>query len=310
MHMKINYIAFACFFLLPGITAKAQGCSDAGFCTLGNLNLQKSESGMQKGSTLSFILPVGIGDENVFVATPGIEYNNVFSSNWWVQAKLTANYASGNLGSAIGLGDVYLSGTYGFDPSASWKTSATLGVKLPLNLGNLKENGLSLPMQYQSSLGTVDLISGVAISNQKWQFAAGWQQPLTGINRNNFLPVYWNKPSAEVYPPTNDFNRKGDVLLRTAYTLSTPEKWSVTGGLLGIYHLGRDTYIDANTSAKPIAIEGSQGLTLNATAIARYQISNKITIGLSGGVPLVVREVRPDGLTRRFVIAPELIFKL
>ncbi len=89
-----------------------------------------------------------------------------------------------------------------------------------------------------------------------------------------------------------------------------PKKWSVTGGLLGIYHLGKDTYIDANTSAAPIPIKGSEGLTLNATAIARYQVSNKFSIGLSGGVPLVVRDVRPDGLTRKFVIAPEIIFKL
>jgi hypothetical protein len=36
-------------------------------------------------------------------------------------------------------------------------------------------------------------------------------------------------------------------------------------------------------------------------------MNKSISLGLGGGVPLIVRKVRPDGLTRAFSITPELI---
>jgi len=283
----------------------AQGCSDAGFCTIGNLAQQQTNDTKKQKFTLQ--LPAGIGDEEVFVFSPAIQYDNQVSKKWAVQAKLTANYANGNLGSAAGLGDVFLSGTYIFpNKKNDWNLSATIGSKLPLSQANLDSKGRSLPMQYQSSLGTIDLITGVALSNKKWQFAAGWQQPLSGINGNNFLPTYFNNNEAEKYIPSNDFNRKGDVLLRGLYKYSPGNRLRLNGGLLGIYHLGEDTYIDGNVSNKPIAIKGSDGLTLNASVASWYSLSKKITLGLSAALPLVIRDVRPDGLTRSFVVSPEI----
>jgi hypothetical protein len=287
---------------------RAQGCSDAGFCSIGSLDHQTNEKQKPRAGSLKLGLPVGQGDEGVFVFTPALEYSRNFG-NWTGQAKLTANYASGNLGSALGLGDAYLSGTYTIPTQKKWSTSFTLGVKLPLNQGNLREKGLSLPMQYQSSLGTVDLIAGIALSSEKWKWAAGWQQPLSGRNRNQFLPVYWNTKEAMAYPPSNDFNRKGDVLLRTSYRLLNKKKTALEAGLLGIYHLANDTYVNASISNNPIAISGSQGLTLNATASFEWSAGKNWRLGLIGGVPLVVRDVRPDGLTRRFVLAPQISYE-
>jgi len=163
-------------------------------------------------------------------------------------------------------------------------------------------------MQYQSSLGTIDIITGISITNTSWQFSVGLQQPVSGINRNNFLPVYWDTAEAGEYLPSNDFNRKGDVLLRGAYLFTVKQKFSFNVGLLGIYHLVDDTYIDANISSEPIAIRGSQGLTLNTTLAGFWKINKSISLGFLAGVPLVVRDVRPDGLTRSFVLAPEISF--
>lgn len=291
---------------LPLHKASAQGCSDAGFCSIGNLgHLQGAEKAHKQSLKLTFT--TGVGDENVAVFTPAVEYTH-FGTRWQLQGKVTGNYASGALGTAFGAGDVFLSATYKVPSQSHWKAAFTLGTKMPLNQGNLKEGGLSLPMQYQSSLGTVDLITGVSLSSEKWKWAAGWQQPLTGINRNNFLPVYWPDGKANGFPPTNDFRRKADVLLRSSYRFWQRETVSVEAGLLGIYHLGKDTYIDANESAKPIPIAGSEGLTLNATASVDISLNKRWSLGLTGGVPLVVREVRPDGLTRRFALAPQLIY--
>ena len=285
----------------------SQGCSDAGFCTIGSIKPGHSGFQTTKKQRLSLILSNGTGDENVYVFTPGLQYDNTLNDHWAIQTRLTGNFASGNLGNAAGLGDLILSGTY--SPASKTKTRIAFlfGTKLPFNSGNITTGNKPLPMQYQSSLGTIDAIAGITVTRNKWMFAAAIQQPLTGRNRNTFLPVYWGTAAAYKYASTNDFNRRGDILMRGDYTAINSSKWILHLGLLGIYHLGKDTYIDGNLSKNPINIIGSDGLTLNGTAAIQYQASRSLSMGLSGGIPFVVRDVRPDGLTRKFVIAPEIV---
>jgi len=307
--MKINVLILITFtgtILINQLNA--QGCSDAGFCTIGGINQHADESATAKKQKLSLILSNGIGDENVFVFTLGIQYDNKLNQHWAIQAKLTGNYANGNLGNATGLGDLFLSSTYSLAKKDNWQTSFLLGTKLPLNNADIRTGNKPLPMQYQSSLGTVDLLTGITVTGKKWLFATAFQQPLTGTNRNTFLPAYWNTAAANKYSPTNTFKRKGDVLLRAGYNLITKNKLHLNIGLLGIYHLGEDTYINGNVSNSPIALTGSDGFTLNGTAALRYKVNDKFSLGLSGGVPFVVRDIRPDGLTRKFVVSPEIIF--
>ncbi len=305
MRFTFPILFFVC--MLSANQTYSQGCSDAGFCTIGSIKPHESDSMPAKRQKLSLLLGNGVGDENVYVFTPGIQYDNNLSAHWTVQARLTANYANGNLGKAAGLGDVFLTGIYTPVKHSKWKLSFLFGTKMPLNSGDLRAENKPLPMQYQSSLGTIDVIAGITITNNKWLFATAIQQPVSGRNRNTFLPDYWQAPAADKYLPTNDFNRKGDVLLRVTYTITIPEKWKVNLGLLSIYHLGKDTYVNGNISNKPLKIDGSQGLTLNGTIAAWYKINNKITVGLSGGTPFIVRDIRPDGLTRKLVVTPELM---
>ncbi len=306
MHNKVSVLAILSGLLsLPGFT-KAQGCSDAGFCSIGGLKAQHAEhdaTGKKKNQQLSVLLPVGVGDDNVTVFTPGLQYDNQLSARWAIQAKLTANFADGPLGNASGGGDFFLTGIYQLPAKSEWITQITLGAKLPLNNGNLKSGGRALPMQYQSSLGTTDLIAGITVSNQRWQFAAGWQQPLSGANSNGFLP---SGAASAKYAPSNAFTRKPDALIRAAYNGHAGTRFSYNTGLLAILHLGEDSYLAANNTRT--AIENSGGLTLNLTAGARWAISKTIDIGLTAGTPLVVREVRPDGLTRKFIVSPEIAF--
>lgn len=307
--MKINCIFLSLFCFSVTGTTKAQGCSDAGFCTIGNMNVHSSETASAKKQKITLQFSNGIGDENVFVFTPAIQYDNKLNMNWAIQAKLTANIANGNLGSASGAGDLFLSSTYTLHKKDNWQIAFLLGTKLPLNKGDIHAGAKPLPMQYQSSLGTVDLLAGISVSNSRWLFATALQQPLSGINRNTFLPAYWNTAAANKYSPSNSFNRKGDALLRAGYNLITSDKATLNIGLLGIYHLNEDTYYNANISNSPIVLKGSAGLTLNGTAALQYKINSKISIGVTGGVPFIVRDIRPDGLTRKFVLAPEIAFK-
>jgi hypothetical protein len=305
--MRFSLPALYIVCLLSANQVYSQGCSDAGFCTIGSIKPHDSDSMQVKRQKLSLLLGNGVGDENVYVFTPGIQYDNNLSPHWDVQARLTANYTNGNLGKAAGLGDVFLTGIYTPANNSKWKLSFLFGTKLPLNSGDIRVGNKPLPMQYQSSLGTIDVIAGITITDTKWLFATAVQQPVSGKNRNTFLPVYWQTPEADKYPPTNDFNRKGDVLLRVVYTITVPEKLRFNLGLLSIYHLGKDTYVDGNVSNSPIKIDGSEGLTLNGTVAAWYKINTRFTVGLSGGAPFKVRDIRPDGLTRKIVVTSELI---
>lgn len=286
----------------------AQGCSDAGFCSIGSF-----KSGVSKDSALRSSISVGSsfgqGDDAVFVVTPYLQYDVHINRQWSVQTKVTANYANGNLGSATNVGDVFITGTYNSRLGKRWGIQYTVGTKIPFNASNLSSKGRPLPMQYQSSLGTVDAIAGVTVSDNRWQFSTAVQIPLSGENKNGFLPVYWNdKEEAMNYPSTNAFLRKADVLLRASRNVVQNKTWNVSLGLLGIYHLGEDSYIDPFMNNNRIAIAGSNGLTLNATAAATVQVNRRLQLGLTAGVPLVVREVRPDGLTRSWVISPEVKF--
>ncbi len=305
--MKVIKFALTFVVLIMSHSLFAQGCSDAGFCTIGNLKQNPASAKDETRQKISLFFANGIGDESVYVFTPGIQYDNRLSEQWDIQAKLTANYASGNLGNAFGLGDVFIAGSFSPKTKSSWKSTITIAAKLPLNSGDLKTGNKPLPMQYQSSLGTIDGIVGYTIANQRWKFSAAFQQPFSGRNRNTFLPGYWNTVEADKYIPSNDFKRKADGLLRAGYNFNLSTRLNVTTGLLAIYHFGNDTYINANLSNAPIEIKGSSGLTLNGTAVAGFKVNRKFSIGLTAGVPFVVRDKRPDGLTREFVLSPEFI---
>jgi hypothetical protein len=69
---------------------------------------------------------------------------------------------------------------------------------------------------------------------------------------------------------------------------------------LPIYHLSNDKY--TNNLGIENEIKGSQGLTLNGNAYLDYEINNKNALQLNVGMPFVVRDARPDGLTRSFVV--------
>ena len=61
----------------------------------------------------------------------------------------------------------------------------------------------------------------------------------------------------------------------------------------------------SNLSADPMErrpIIGSEGLTLNLTADARYAFNDQWALEVAMGTPLIVRDVRPDGLTRSLVL--------
>jgi hypothetical protein len=161
-------------------------------------------------------------------------------------------------------------------------------------------------MQYQSSLGTYDAISGVTLSQTHWTISAGYQQPLTTHNNNEFDRLQYTNISTAIYPSSYKLKRSADMLLKVGYNLIAGRHFLISTSILSIYHLKKDEFLN-KVSNKYILIDGSDGLTVNATVGIWYK-KNKFSFGLITGRPFIVRETRPDGLTRSIIISPEVSY--
>jgi hypothetical protein len=162
-------------------------------------------------------------------------------------------------------------------------------------------------MDYQASLGTFDVIFGIGYEINKIKLVAAVQQPVTQ-NDNQFIAANYPADSElKSFQSTNKFKRSGDILLRVAYPLTLNSKFKVTPSLLPIYHLKNDKYTDEFNNMREI--NGSKGLTLNGNIYIDYQLNNKNILQINMGMPFIVRDMRPDGLTRSFIVNLEYRIK-
>ncbi|MGC4101827.1 hypothetical protein [Ferruginibacter sp.] len=289
-----------CFIILvlaAGSKTQAQGCSDAGFCSLKYAGTSAHKNSIALGNIS------GVADGHTFVNSTYITYSMQLHKKLLWDTKLVANYASGKLGHNFNAGDVFTNISYKAWQNSTQQKSITAlaGLKIPLTKSNDKAGGQPLPMAYQASLGTYDLLLGGNVQINKWEFTNAWQIPLTRQNENTFIKE--NSSSGD-FSSTNKFRRKSDVLLRAAYNIKRAgSKFSFKPNLLAVYHLSNDSYEDGNTNRQQLT--GSKGLTLNANIIGKYFINRSNSIELSIAAPFVVRQIRPDGLTREFTAGIE-----
>jgi hypothetical protein len=299
MKTTIYTLLINLFFLLIQNLATAQGCSDAGFCTLSSYKHGAAKSSAPAVWSLAIGTNIGKADNNITAWGQYVEIGKQTSKNNLLAIRINSLGQNGNGISQFALADLYINNTYSLNKD--WQLST--GLKLPFTNGNRKTMSAPLPMDYQASLGTVDLILGASRNFNKWQFSLALQQPLIQ-NKNMFVSE--TLPSSSVFKQfvtTNNYKRSGDVMLRISYPLVTKTEFTVKASLLPIYHLSNDKY--TNAANKEVEIAGSQGLTLNGTILAAYNLNNKSSLGFNLGAPFVVRKARPDGLTRSFVAGLE-----
>ena len=276
--------------------AFAQGCSDAGICSIGH-GFQSTDKDVKNSIEIATIF--GAGESDVKYFSPYISYTRQINDKIELSTKVTFSTASGSFGTRGAFGDAFLIGKYSFAAKNNTQWSTLLGWKLPFTSSNLKINGYSLPLDYQSSLGTFDLFLGTNFKYRKWDFNAALQIPVFNNNKNSYFAAY---SGTDDFPTTNLFERKSDALFRATYTLNTKnQKFSFKPNVLFIYHLGEDSF--ENIFGKRENFVGSEGLTINGNLISTYNISEQKSIELSIAAPFVVRDIRPDGLTRSFVLA-------
>jgi hypothetical protein len=286
---------FYLFGLLFSTLAWSQGCSDAGICSINKGFTDEKEQFKNK---LEYASIYSLGEADVQYLSHYISYTKRFNERFAFTSKVTLSTANGSFGTRTQFGDAFLIGNYTFKEKKQKQWSALLGVKFPFTASNLKINGYSLPLDYQSSLGTVDAFVGTNLHYKQWDFNAALQIPVVNLNKNSYFVEYSGTTD---FPSTNLFERKPDALLRATYMVTVPKsKFSFKPNVLFIYHLGEDSY--ENIFGQRESIKGSDGLTVNGNLLSTYHINKQNQLELSIASPFVVREVRPDGLTRSLVL--------
>ena len=273
----------------------AQGCSDAGICSIDH-GFQSDEK--QFKNRLEFVAIYSLGEADLAYFSPYISYTKRFNDRFSFTSKITFSTANGSFGTRSQFGDAFGIGNYTFKETKKKQWSVLIGFKFPFTASNLKINSYSLPLDYQSSLGTIDLFLGTNLNYKKWNFNAAIQIPVINLNKNSYLKEYGG---TDDFPSTNYFKRKSDALLRATYSIKTPNsKFKFKPNVLFIYHLGEDSFV--NVFGQRENIMGSDGLTINGNIITSYTLSKQSSLELSLATPFIVRDIRPDGLTRSFVI--------
>jgi hypothetical protein len=281
----------------------SQGCSDAGFCTMGAMKpdqpynkklefkLRTVELSFYRGTTT--LTPI------VYVTT--VDLNFSLNRRNTLQVKLPFQFVEGKLASTSSLGDISLCLTRNLFSSDRFDVNLSVGSKIPTNSSNKNTQGLPLPMYYQTSLGTYDAIAGLSLVSRNWLFATGIQVPLNQ-NSNEFIWSAWDGTEEEAYvdryTQAKDLKRGVDVMLRVERNFRL-SRFNFSVGLLPIYRITRDEF--TNSRGQRIVSDEAMGLALSGIVTGGYSFNTQSGLRLLLGHKIVQRELNPDGLTREFV---------
>lgn len=302
-------ICITALLIGPLLDVQGQGCSDAGVCTagpIGEVTLHTDSSTTAEPrhfARLTFSYALGERSTTILQVVPEVSIGATERLSF--QLKVPTISVSGDLGSNSGLGDPVLTASYQFIKKDQERLDGLVGVKLNSGDANAQLDGRPLPMPYQTSLGTTDLLLGISYRWKRWSAAVAYQHVLVQDNRNGFFRSAWtgsaDSTAAASYFGSLLLERANDAVVRAQYAVPVG-RLILQPGLLAIMHLGEDTQLNAADLRQRVAIASSEGLTLNLTVDARYKLSDTWAIEAAYGSPLVVREVRPDGLTRAMVL--------
>ena len=288
MREKIVLILFVVLVIPEGVFA--QGCSDAGFCTVSTINPSSNlDTINQEKSYFKTGLTVGSSQYNVTAINPYLEYDFSIHKKVILSTKGVYSIRTGPVVTTNSLSDLFFSLNY----RISTHFSTVVAVKVPLNKADFSEHNRDLPMSYQTSLGTTDFIYGISFSRNNFFASLGTQIPLTQ-NSNQFLIEEYVGELNLNYLSTNNFKRQPDVLLRLNYQSKWNNNLKLIYGILPIFHIANDKYTNSLNERKEI--RNSKGLTLNLNSILQYQLNQKNVVEFSVGIPIISRKSRPDGL--------------
>lgn len=279
------------------------------------VKLQSAEISFYRGTTT--LTPI------IYVATADLNFS-IKGKNTF-QVKLPYQAVDGRLAKTQGMGDISLCFTRNIYRSDKFSLNLSFGGKIPTNRSDKtvkaptgEDERWPLPMYYQTSLGTYDLISGISLINRKWLIATGIQIPLNH-NHNQFVWASWAeaesslKAYADEYNQAKDLKRGIDVMFRVERNFRF-SKFNFSAGLLPIYRVTRDQFVksvttDHESPSIQVKPAGAQGLACSVLATAGYNFDVRSGLKLLVGHVIKQREVNPDGLTRELVSSITYIYR-
>lgn len=309
MKSLVRTILFILHIVSATGTVMGQGCSDAGFCTMGamkpdqpynkrvQLKLKTMELSFYRGSTS--LTPI------IYVAN--MDFNFALNSRNSFQVKVPYQWITGQLANTSSIGDISLCYTRNIYSSDRFDLNVSFGAKLPTNNSNIMAGVNPLPMYYQTSLGTYDAIAGISLINRKWLFATGIQIPFNR-NGNQFDWHRWvtEDPQEEIYiqkyPNSTDLQRGIDVMFRVERNFRL-SRFNFSAGLLPIYRIRADEITSFTGVRTSVDAKGNvaKGLALSWIITAGYNFNARSGVRLLIGHKIVQRDFSPDGLTRELV---------
>jgi hypothetical protein len=307
--MKRCLIIIYTLLLFSFTESFSQGCSDAGFCTMGAMKpdqpfnkkiafkLRSMEISFYRGTTT--LTPV------IYVANADMTFS--LSQKTFFQVKLPYQAVTGRLANTSGLGDISLCLTRNIRNAERYDINLSVGAKIPSNGSDKDIDGRPLPMYYQTSLGTYDLITGISVITRKWLFATGIQVPLNE-NNNQFVWSRWDGNEEEAYVDrynqAMELKRGTDVMVRVERNFRF-SRLNFSIGLLPIYRITKDEFTrsgkDAGSPITRIVHPDAKGLAMSGIFTAGYNFDVRSGVKLLLGRKIVQRDINPDGLTREFV---------
>ena len=304
--MKISLFLSILFF--ASANAFSQGCSDAGFCTMGAMKpdqpYNKKLQFKLRSMELSFYRGETTTTPVIYVATADLNFSLTSKSSFQIKVPYMM-VRSGKLGETEGLSDLSLCYTRSLLSTDRFDINFSVGGKIPTNKSDLTSNKFPdepLPMYYQTSLGTYDFITGLSLINRKWLLATGIQIPVKHINQNNFdwtdFPTFPDQTKLEKYGQANLLKRGVDVMLRVERNFRL-SRFNFSVGLLPIYRITNDRI--TNRQGVEVKPDGARGLALSGIITGGYNFTVRSGIKLLWGRKIVQREKNPDGLTRHSV---------
>jgi len=285
---------------LLALPAKPQGCSSAGFCTMGALKSDQkfSERKVLKLNyvELSHLLATsGLGEQ---IQASTLDISVGIGRRQALQMRLPYVQVQGPLARTEGLGDVYLTYNYELLQKRNYKVALSLGTKLPRFSTQLSTaEGLPLPMYYSPSLGTYDVIAGISWLSKRWLLGLGYQQALPGQSLDNaFDPAAWAGSDLSAYDYSVGLRRGADVMLRVEHHIRS-KRFNFFVGVLPVYRVSPDEVQDTQSNTWQAA-EGSTGLALTGLVGGGYRLNVHSSIKLLYGQRLLQRDYNGDGLMK------------
>lgn len=297
----------AAVFLCICNLVMGQGCSDAGFCTMGAMrpNQSFSTKGMVKIRSVELLQYVGVTKFNDVILTSLADINIGLGRSGSVQVKLPYTFVSGSLANTNSFADISYSYTHALISNNRFQLSGTVGGKIPTNHSDIESADVRpLPMYYQTSLGSYDIVAGVSFITRKWLLAAGYQQALNK-NGSEFRWSEWKTSdqfsTALEYPVSWNLQRGKDVMFRVERNFRST-KWNAYLGLLTIYRITKDEVTNGTVQNNfRVKVDGTTGAAITALTGVGYRISTSVALKAMFGLKIINRDHNPDGLSRDYV---------